>query len=272
MTFIRLLSATVLSFTFLFLPFSASAKTWKTVRIGFEENFPPFSFIDSKGKLDGFDFKLAEALCSKMGVTCQYYTVTYDAAPVALTGIRDSSTNSYKREPQVDVLINSMTITERRKQFFAFSKPYYYLPHAILIRKESGIDIKGSKDTAGMKVGVVTDSDEMAYAQKYFREADLKTFYDLDSLKDAVKNREIEMALMDAASGYEWVDTDAGNCCKTNGHFRAMPDLSPGAGIAVRHEDTELLDMINAALTLIKGDGTYEKIRKQFFRFTLDAG
>lgn len=272
--FSRILAALFLSLTVLFLNPASEAKTWKTVRVGIDENYPPFSFRNPAGKLDGFDYLLAEALCKKMGVDCEFYYISFDETNLALNGQRDISAPApdvYKQKPVVDVLINSMTITEERKRFFAFSKPYYYVPHGILIRKDSGISIKGSKDTAGLKVGVAADSEDETYARKYFRQASLKTFYDTDAVKQALQSREIDLGLVDAVTAYEWVDTDAGSCCKTDGYFSAHRDLSQGVGMAVRRADTELLEMLNASLTLLKNDGTYDALRQKFFKFKLDA-
>ncbi|MCZ4287848.1 substrate-binding periplasmic protein [Hoeflea alexandrii] len=251
-----------------------AAKTWTKLRIGVDENFPPLFYRNANGNLDGFDYKIALALCAKMNVDCEFYAVSFDRINVALNGaweIGSDITEKEVSEPTVDVLVNSMGITDQRKRFFAFTEPYYFVPHAILIRKDSGFTIKRSRDTASRTVGIIEGSAEEAYAKYYFSEANLKTFYDPESLESALESRQIEMGLVDAVVAYEWVKTEAGNCCQTNGYFNAEKAMTQGYGIAVRHEDTDLLNMLNSALTLIRANGTYESIRKQFFRFSIDA-
>ena len=47
---------------------TVQAKDWKTVRIGVEGAYPPFSSTTADGKLVGFDIDIAIALCNAMGV------------------------------------------------------------------------------------------------------------------------------------------------------------------------------------------------------------
>ncbi len=45
--------------------------------------------------------------------------------------------------------------------------------------------------------------------------------------------------------------------------------LGLGAGIAVRKEDTELLERLDAALTTIMENGTYDEINDRYFSVSL---
>ena len=55
---------------------TVQAKEWKTVRIGVEGAYPPFSYTTADGKLEGFDIDIAIALCNAMGV--EYKLVPQD--------------------------------------------------------------------------------------------------------------------------------------------------------------------------------------------------
>ena len=46
------------------------AKEWKSVRIGIEGAYPPFSRTEANGDLTGFDVDIAKALCEQMQVKC----------------------------------------------------------------------------------------------------------------------------------------------------------------------------------------------------------
>ena len=53
------------------------------------------------------------------------------------------------------------------------------------------------------------------------------------------------------------------------------PDLSDprwfgeGAGIAIRKQDTDLVEKFNAAIAKIRSDGTYQKIQAKYFDFNV---
>ena len=56
---------------------------------------------------------------------------------------------------------------------------------------------------------------------------------------------------------------------------RCRPDPvihGPGAGIAVRKEDTDLRDKFNKALKAIREDGTYKAINEKHFSFDVYGG
>ena len=49
--------------------FTGAGHAQDTLRIGTEGAYPPFNFIDSAGKLGGFDVEIAQALCDEMEPT-----------------------------------------------------------------------------------------------------------------------------------------------------------------------------------------------------------
>ena len=51
---------------------SAEAKDWKTVRFGMDATYPPFLSVNSNGQIVGFEVDYANALCTKMHVTCTF--------------------------------------------------------------------------------------------------------------------------------------------------------------------------------------------------------
>ena len=94
-------------------------------------------------------------------------------------------------------------------------------------------------------------------------------------MEDAIAD--IKAGRLDAVLGgalvlADWLDSPdrGGSCCAFAG-----PDLKDpawfgdGAGIAIRKEDTDLVEMFNAALKDIIADGTYKTINDKYFKVSV---
>ena len=103
---------------------SAFAKEWKTVAIGMDEDFAPWNFMDSSGKMAGFDVDLAMDLCQRAGFECKIVAQDWDGLIPAL------------KAGKFDVIISGMAITDERKKEIDFSKPYARTPIAFMAAKD----------------------------------------------------------------------------------------------------------------------------------------
>jgi polar amino acid transport system substrate-binding protein len=67
----------------------------------------------------------------------------------------------------------------------------------------------------------------------------------------------------------QWLETPDGACCKILGTPEPQPvDIfGPGAGIAVRKGDKELVDKLNEAIKAIRANGKYKEINDKYFKF-----
>ena len=67
---------------------AVEAKEWKSVRIGIEGAYPPFSRTEANGDLTGFDVDMAKALCDEMKVKCAIVQQDWDGMiPLSLIHI-----------------------------------------------------------------------------------------------------------------------------------------------------------------------------------------
>ncbi|HBT30047.1 MAG TPA: arginine ABC transporter substrate-binding protein, partial [Erwinia persicina] len=59
--------------------FSLSASATQTLRFATEASYPPFEFVDSDNKIQGFDVDLANALCREIGAECTFTNQAFDS-------------------------------------------------------------------------------------------------------------------------------------------------------------------------------------------------
>lgn len=237
--------------------FLGGAALAEPVKIGIAaEPYPPFSSPDAAGNWTGWEIDFINAVCAAAAMEC---VIT----PVAWDGIIPSLTSG-----QIDAIMNSMSITEERKQTIDFSDKYYKTPAMIAEAKGAGI----TPDAAGLTgkiLGVQGSTTHADYAQKHFADvvAEIKIYQTQDeAFQDLIAGR-IDATQADSIAVDAFLATEAGMaCCDTVGAVADDPEiLGAGVGAGVRKGDTELLAKINAAIAQVLADGTYEKISAPYF-------
>ena len=76
----------------------------------------------------------------------------------------------------------------------------------------------------------------------------------------------VDLVLGDNLPLYDWLQSDEGQELEFVGEFI---DIDDRIGIAVRHEDVDLVDQINGALIEIIENGTYQEINAKYFPFSI---
>jgi arginine/ornithine transport system substrate-binding protein len=242
---------------------AVQAKDWKVVRIGVEGAYPPFSYMTPDGKLEGFDIDIARALVAAMGAEVKLIPQDWDGIIPALLARK------------YDAIIASMSITEERKKKVAFTDKYYNTPGKFVCKKGAMKEFtraEVAQATKGKSIAVqratihdrfVTEQGGEGVKVKRYGTQD-------DAYLDLVAGR-VDMLLADS------VAIDDGFLKKPEGQgFQFIgPDLSEvkyfgeGAGIAIRKQDTDLVELFNQAIVKIRQDGTYKKIQDKYFEFNV---
>src|SRR5688572_31895395 len=99
------------------------------VKVGYSpEPYAPFWVQDAAGKWGGFEVELIDALFKQMGRE-------YELVPIAWDGLIPAL-----QEKKIDVIMNSMSATEERKQVVDFSDKYYETTVSFYARKDEPFD------------------------------------------------------------------------------------------------------------------------------------
>jgi polar amino acid transport system substrate-binding protein len=231
-----------------------AAGAQETLRLGTEGAYPPFNFIDSSGNVTGFDVDIGLALCEKMGVTCEVVAQDWDGIIPGLLA------NKY------DFIIASMFITDERKEQVDFTEPYYLAAMTHVAPKDSGITDLSGEGLAGMVIGAQSGTTQAAYAEATYPDSDLRLYPTQDEVNLDLASGRLDLQVGDMLPLHDWLKTDDGACCEMIGEPITDPAfVGEGVGIAVRQDDDELREKLNAALAEIRADGTYKTINDKYF-------
>lgn len=235
---------------------TCAAAQEKTVRMGTEGYYPPFNYFDSAGKVKGLDIDIGNALCNEMKVKCEWVTTDWDGIIPALNASK------------FDTIIASMSITDKRSKVVSFTKPYYFNSIRFVALKDSGLTSAMPSDLKGKVVGVQSGTTEVDIVKKYFPDCEIRLYPKLDEALLDLKSGRVDLALASQFVLHKWLASDDGKGCHFVGTNFAT-DGNKGTGIAVRKSDEELRKALNEAITEIMENGTYKKIRSQYFDFDI---
>ncbi len=252
----KLLSVLFLA-SFVFAGSAVQAKDWKKIRLGVEGAYPPFSMVDTEGKLQGFDIDIARALCENMQAECTMVQQDWDGIIPALMARK------------YDAIIASMSITEERKKKVDFTNKYYQTPAKFVRKKGSGIEIN-AEGLKGKTVGVQRATTHDTYLTDNYGDAvKIKRYASQDEAYLDMGSGRIDLLLADSVAMNEgFLKTDAGKDYEFVGPNLTDPKwYGDGAGIAMRKGEDELREKFNQAIDAIRADGTYKTIQDKYFDF-----
>lgn len=139
-----------------------------TLIVGFDEEFPPYGYVDDDGEYAGFDLDLAEAVCIANGWEYEPTPISWDAKD-ALLG-----------SGQITCIWNGFTI-EGREDDYTFTDPYMENRQVIVVAK--GSNIATLADLAGKRVVTQADSAALELLSSGGDQAELgATFASLDTI------------------------------------------------------------------------------------------
>ncbi len=210
------------------------------------EGGAPYVFPDPQqpDKLTGFEFDLAQALASRLGVQARMVQNEWDQL---IPGLERGN---------FDIILNGLELTVENQQRIAMSQPYYVYAQQ-LVTRNSTRGLNRLQDLKGRRVGVLSSS----VAQRLVEQmggTELKIYPgNVESLRD-LKAERIDAVIMDLPIALFYAKPDP-ELSLTGSPF------APGYyAIGVRPADKKLLRTINQALAALIRDGTLERICRKY--------
>ena len=255
----------------------ASVANSQTIRIGTEGAYPPWNNLNSAGELEGAEIDFGNEACERMGVTCEWVTQDWDGIiPALLQG-------------KYDIIIAGMSITEERKEKVNFTTGYMTDGARFAVLKNSGLanlniagmskvnlNNAGGKEQAaigqliaamdGKTVCVQSSTIHQNFLEKHMSGAvDVKLYQAVDDHNLDLAAGRCDAVLADVGSIIDFMESDGGVDVAFTGPTFSGGVFGDGVGGAVRKEDTDILEMWNAAIAEMSKDGTTAEITKEGF-------
>ena len=224
------------------------------LKIGVEGNYPPFTKTEADGSVTGFEIDLARDLCSRMRARCELVKTEFDdLIPKLNSG-------------QLDAVIASLTITEKRQKEVDFSDSYYNVPSAWIAATGTLTSVMPGS-MASKTVAVLKGSPREAWVQGNYREI---------KVMPVAKETEVYTQLMDKKA-----DLALSSLLVAKTKFLNLPEgkkfevvgspvwLGNGVGVAVKKGDSSLRYRFNLAIAATVDSGDYKKMAGRYFDFDL---
>ncbi len=229
----------------------ANAADEKIYINGIDANYPPFSFIDSKGEPDGLDIMAINWIAKEMGFKVKHQPTQWESIVPSL------------KAGKIDFIASGMSVSEERKKQVNFSMSYYKTV-MVLVAKRQNVILPDKTMEEGMKWGVQRGTSEANWIEDKLIEGKEKKFklmqYDSAPLAmEDVLNGRIDVAAVSQTSAEEFIEK--GMDLKILGVYGQPDDET---AYAVRKEDTEFLNKLNEGLKRLMASATWKELKAKY--------
>ena len=226
-----------------------------TFKMGFDAEYPPYTYMGDDGEYTGFDIEMCQGVCEILGWDLELVPINWDTKLITLNA------------GEIDCIWSGLTIDVIDPEAYTLSMAYSDNSQVILTKADSGIATLA--DLAGKIVGVQlgTSADLMLQNDQAELAA---TFGDLQRFENYnVCFTELMAGSIDAVA----IDIGvAANKIKEYGDEYVILDESMASeqyGICFRKADAEMCAQVEDAYMQLVENGTYKALAE---KYELDEG
>jgi octopine/nopaline transport system substrate-binding protein len=253
-----------------------AARAQATVRMATEGAYAPWNFTLPGGKLDGFEIDLANDLARRMGVKMEIVAQDWDGIIPGL--------NARK----YDAIIAGMSITPKRKEVIAFSRPYAVNTDGLVVMADGPLaNLPGTGETwsldsqidkakgaigrmgsfmKGKVIGVQGSTTASTFVDKYFKgSTEIREYKTVDQHNLDLVNGRVDAVLCNVTVMAELLAKPEMKGARFAGAFFSGGEFGAD-GIGLRKEDAALKEKFDKAIKEAILDGTLKKLSMKWFR------
>jgi polar amino acid transport system substrate-binding protein len=210
----------------------ADIKKRGTIKIGVFSDKPPFGYVDSNGKNQGFDVYIAKRFAKDL---------LGDETKVEFVLVEAANRVAYLESNKVDLIMANFTVTDERKQKVDFANPYMKVSLGIV--SPDGTQITSVDQLKGKKLIVNKGTTAEDYFTKNYPDIELLKFDQNTEAFEALKDKRGAALAHDNTEVLAWAKSNTGFTV-------GVPTLGSQDTIApaVKKGNKELLDWVNTEL------------------------
>ena len=244
--------------------FSVSVQA-ETLRVGMECTYAPFNYRTADGKLTGYDVDVAKGVAGILGAEIEFVCQKWDGMIPALLA------NKF------DLIVASMSITEKRRKKIDFSGPYRISVGRLVGKKNANFKLFNADGSVnadgfkGIKVGLgrattyenwftakVPSAEILRYDNNEAMYLDLQNGR-TDVIMTNPMKAHLKFLSKEDGAGFEFVSPA----------IDETEYFGVGVGIGLRKGNDELLVRLNAALKQLTDNGSLERYALKIFPFAI---
>jgi len=259
---------------------SAAMAQQRKVKIATEGAYAPWNFVNSAGKLEGFEIDLAADLCKRANLDCEIVAQDWDGIIPSLTA------------KKYDAIMAGMNITDKRLEVISFTLAYASGPHGMMAAK-------GAKFASAMPTGRFNLTTGKAEADKAIEQikaavkgkivgvqvsttnANFVNEYLKGSVAEVREYKTTEQHDLDLAAGRvdfvfaahsafaATIASPIGKDMEIVGPALNGGILGRGVAVGLRKDDNDLREAFDKAIAAAKADGTIKALTQKWFKIDM---
>ena len=217
------------------------------ITIGTKYDQPLFGQVDAEGEPQGFDVEIGKLIAAKLGIPES--GITWKESP-------STSREPFIQSNEVDIVVATYTINDKRKEIVSFAGPYYNAGQDILVLAGNPKGIEGPDDLEGLAVCTAGGSTSEANLAEYT--SNIVTFTGYAECLEPLRQGTVDAVSTDNVILAGLADANSGEFEVVGNPFTKEP-----YGIGLALDDTEFRDFINDVIEESFEDGTWDELWNQ---------
>ena len=213
-----------------------------TITVGTKFDQPLFGLVGPDGKPVGFDVEIAKIIAGELGI---------DPQDISWKETVSQNREAFIQDGQVDVVVATYTINDKRKEVVDFAGPYYVAGQALMVRADDD-SITSSADLAGKTVCSADGSTPAKNIEENFPDTTLVTFAQYTDCLDPLRNGQVDAVTTDNVILAGYVSESPDDFKIAGDQFTEEP-----YGIGLKLGDDEFRTFVNDTLEASFTDGRW---------------